>query len=139
MQIGDREIIVVGDRLLVQPDNPEERTKVGLYLPQTVVEREPVRAGRVLATGPGYPVPNLANEDHEPWQEPRQPRHHYIPLQAEVGDYALFLRKDAVEVRYRNTTFLVVPQSAVLLLIRGEDPAAPTDSNGSEDAGPLPF
>lgn len=122
MQFGNREIIVVGDRLLVQPDNPDERTKVGLYLPQTVLEREPVQAGRVLATGPGYPVPNLAHEDHEPWQEARQPRHHFIPLQVEEGDYALFLRKEAVEIRYRNTTFLVVPQSAVLLLIRGEDP-----------------
>ena len=124
MQIGTREIIVVGDRLLVPPDNPEERTKVGLYLPQTVLEREPVQAGRVLATGPGYPVPNPAGEDREPWQEPRQPHHRYIPLQAEVGDYALFLRKDAMEVRYRNTLFLVVPQSAVLLLIRGEDTVA---------------
>ena len=124
MQIGNHEILVVGDRLLVQPDNPDERTKVGLYLPQTVTEREPVQSGRVLATGPGYPVPNLTPEVREPWQETSQQRHHFIPLQVEVGDYALFLRKEAVEVRYRMQTFLVVPQSAVLLVIRGEDALA---------------
>ena len=49
----------------------------------------------------------------------------YIPVQSQVGDYALFLRKEAVEIRYKTDLFLVVPQSAILLLIRGEDEALP--------------
>ena len=49
----------------------------------------------------------------------------YIPVQAEVGDYALFLRKDAVEIRYQEETFLIVPQAAILLLIRGDEETLP--------------
>ena len=123
MQIGNKEILLVGDRVLIRPDNPDERTKVGLYLPQTVMEREPVQAGRVLATGPGIPIPNLAPEDNEPWREARDMRPRFIPVQAEVGDYALFLRKEAVEIGYMDEKFLVVPQAGILMLIRGEDPA----------------
>jgi co-chaperonin GroES (HSP10) len=121
MQIGNRQILMVGDRLLIKPDNPEERTKVGLVLPQSVMEKDPVQSGRVLAVGPGTPVPNFGGEDHEPWQEGAEMPLRYIPVQAEVGDYALFLRKEAVEIRYRSEQFLVVPQSAILLLIRGDD------------------
>jgi len=125
MQIGSKEILVVGDRVLVKPDNPEERTKVGLVLPQTVLEKEPVQSGRVVATGPGTPIPNFTADESEPWkQERRESRMRYIPVQAEVGDYALFLRKEAVEIKYHDEVFLVVPQSAILLLIRGEDDTA---------------
>jgi co-chaperonin GroES (HSP10) len=124
MRVGNREILVVGDRVLVRPDNPEERTKVGLVLPQSVLEKDPVQTGRILATGPGTPVPNFGGTDAEPWQEPGEaPAMRYIPVPAEAGDYALFLRREAVEIRYRNEHYLVVPQSAILLLIRGDDPA----------------
>ena len=121
MRIGDRDILVVGDRVLIKPDNPEERTKVGLVLPQSVMEKDPVQSGRVLATGPGTPVPSLTGDDGEPWQETRASHTRYMPGQAEVGDYALFLRKEAVEIRYRSDNYLVVPQSAILLLIRGDE------------------
>jgi co-chaperonin GroES (HSP10) len=120
MQIGNKEILPVGDRVLIKPDNPDERTKVGLYLPQTVVEKEPVWSGRVLATGPGIPIPSLSLDYREPWQESREPQARFIPVQAEVGDYALFLRKEAVEVVFQGEKFLVVPQSGILLLIRAE-------------------
>jgi len=84
--------------------------------------KEPVQSGRVLAVGPGIAIPNFAADDSEPWKD-----HHsgsairYIPVQAEIGDYALFLRKEAVEIRYCGEHFVVVPQSAILLLIRDED------------------
>lgn len=123
MQIGSKRILVVGDRVLIKPDNPEERTKVGLVLPQSVMEKDPVQSGRVLSVGPGIAVPNLAADDGEPWREhlgggSRSVR--YIPVQAREGDYALFLRKEAVEIRYCGEVYLVVPQSAILLLIRDE-------------------
>jgi co-chaperonin GroES (HSP10) len=44
----------------------------------------------------------------------------YIPLQAKEGDYAIFLREQAVEVEFEETKYLIVPQSAVLLLVRDE-------------------
>jgi hypothetical protein len=41
-------------------------------------------------------------------------------MQALAGDYAIFLRKAAVEIKYEDKTYLVVPQSAVLVLLRDE-------------------
>ncbi|MCX7019460.1 MAG: co-chaperone GroES family protein [Candidatus Sumerlaeota bacterium] len=121
MRIGEKEILVVGDRVLVKPDNAEERTKVGLVLPQSVVEKDPVQSGRIIITGPGTPMPSFTSDESEPWQESSDKHTRYIPVQAQAGDYALFLRKEAVEIRYRSETYLVVPQSAILLLIRGDD------------------
>jgi len=42
----------------------------------------------------------------------------YLPMQARVGDYALFFRKAAVEITVENDRFLVVPQAAILALVR---------------------
>ena len=54
MRIGNREILVIGDRVLVRPDNPEERTKVGFVLPQSVMERTPCRAAAWWRPGPAH-------------------------------------------------------------------------------------
>ena len=43
---GDKELFVVGDRVLIRLDDREERTAVGLYLPPTALEREDVQSGR---------------------------------------------------------------------------------------------
>ena len=36
-KIGNRRLLVIGDRVLIKQENLEERTEVGLYLPQTVI------------------------------------------------------------------------------------------------------
>jgi co-chaperonin GroES (HSP10) len=43
-------------------------------------------------------------------------------MQARMGDYALFFRKAAVEITYDSEKYLVVPQAAILVLVRGRDP-----------------
>jgi len=117
MRIGNRELLVVGDRVLVKLEKPEERTSVGLYLPQTVIEKEKVASGRVVSTGPGTPLPTLDEDDESFWKQERSGGR-YIPMQAEVGDYALFLKKYAIEINFENETYLVVPQAAILVLVR---------------------
>ena len=47
-----KKLIVVGDRVLIQPEEGEDRTKVGLYLPATAVDNQAVQGGTVVATGP---------------------------------------------------------------------------------------
>ena len=44
----------------------------------------------------------------------------YFPPQADVGDMALFLNKASIEVKIENDDFLIVPQSAILILIRDD-------------------
>lgn len=109
-------LIVVGDRVLIEPTD-EARTHSGLYLPAGAHESDGVRSGRVLATGPGVALPHADVEEDEPWKEKRQSAR-YIPMQVRVGDHALFFKKAAIEVRYEGQTFLVVPQSAVLIVTR---------------------
>ncbi|MCM8773725.1 MAG: co-chaperone GroES family protein [Candidatus Omnitrophica bacterium] len=116
-----KEIILVGDRILVEPTEDEERTDTGLYLPQGVKEKEKVNMGRVIKTGPGYPVPDPTILDQEPWLKASKDK--YFPLQAKEGDYCIFLRDQGVDIEYEKKRYVVIPQSAILLLIRdiGED------------------
>ncbi|RKY92188.1 MAG: co-chaperone GroES, partial [Ignavibacteriae bacterium] len=56
----------------------------------------------------------------EPWKETNEPVK-YIPLQTKQGDLAIFLKKEAFEIEFEREKYLIVPQSAILLLIRDED------------------
>ncbi len=110
--------VVVGDRILIRPEKESDKTSTGLYLPAGVVEKEKIQSGYVIKVGPGYPVSPPADE--EPWKETKE-RVKYIPLQAKEGDLAIFLRREAYEIIFENEKLLIVPQSAVLLLIRNDD------------------
>ncbi|HCV43085.1 MAG TPA: chaperonin [Bacteroidetes bacterium] len=112
-------MIVVGDKILVQLDEEHDKTKSGLYLPPSVREKEKVATGRVAKVGPGYAIPNPNFTDDEPWTTPKDPMR-YIPLQTREGDYAMFLREQAIEVEFEEKKYLIVPQSAVLMLVRDE-------------------
>jgi co-chaperonin GroES (HSP10) len=118
-----KKLVVVGDRVLVVPEEGEERTRVGLYLPPTAVDAMAVQGGRIVATGPGNPVPEPASLDDEPWKiGAARDGVRYVPMQARVGDYALFFRKAAVEITFEEKKYLVVPQAAVLVLVRASHP-----------------
>jgi co-chaperonin GroES (HSP10) len=119
MKKGNRELLVVGDRVLIEPEEAQSRTKVGLLLPPSVAEKEDVRGGLVVALGPGTPLPP-PQDDTEPWKQvARAPR--YIPMEVEVGDYALFFRKAAIEITFEDERYLVVPHGAILVLVRGAE------------------
>lgn len=115
-----KRIIVIGDRVLIKPDLDEDRTKVGLYLPQTVKDKEDVIGGRVVQTGPGIPLADPADLSEEPWKR-KEKEVKFLPVQARPGDYALFLQKAGVEIKYEGEKYIIVPQSAILILIREEE------------------
>src|SRR5260370_29188984 len=93
-----KRLIVVGDRVLIAPEEGEERTNVGLYLPPSAIEGRQVQGGRIVATGPGTPMPEPASMDEEPWKIHRgSPEVKYLPTQAEAGDSALFFQKATVD------------------------------------------
>lgn len=115
-----RKLLVVGDRVLISPEGGEERTRVGLYLPATAVDTQQVQEGQIVATGPGDPVPDASSFDDEPWRVgEKTPK--YRPMQARVGDHAIFFRKAAVEIGFEGKKYLVVPQAAILVLIRDDE------------------
>lgn len=114
------ELIVVGDRVLIQPNAGEQKTDTGLVLPASVAEQENVRGGRVVKTGPGYLTSNPEYTESDTWKPSETPVR-YLPLQASEGDYAFFLRKKAIELRYEGEEYLIVPHSALLALIRKDE------------------
>lgn len=113
-----KELIVVGDRVLISLDKDENRTQLGLYLPPGVKEKEKVRDGHVVKVGPGYPMPDPKDINDEPWTETRKREIKYIPLQAQIGDHAIFLSSSAVEIEFEGKQYVVVPQSSILALVR---------------------
>jgi len=113
-----KKVILVGDRVLIEPDRDQEKTPHGLYLPPGVKEKEKVQAGYIVKVGPGYPVVNPNFIEQEPWSTtPKEPVK-YIPLQAEEGDYALFLRDNAIEIEFEGKQYLIVQQQHLLMIIR---------------------
>lgn len=113
-----KKLIIIGDRVLIMPREPKEKTSSGLYLPPGVAEKEKVQQGYVIKTGPGYAIPSPLED--EPWKgEEEQVK--YIPLQAKEGDLAVFLVNGATEVIYEGEKYFIVPQNAILMLEREED------------------
>ena len=113
-----QKFIVVGDRVLIRPQEDTSKTNSGLYLPVGVYEKEKIQSGYVIKVGPGYAT-SAQNED-ELWKG-KDDQVKYIPLQAKDGDLAIFLRKEAFEIEFEKEKFLIVPNSAILLLIRNDD------------------
>ena len=111
-------LMVVGDRVLIKPKNPEERTKAGLLLPPGVEEKQKIHQGYVVKVGPGYPIPTISEFD-ESWKRKNEVAK-YFPLQAKIGDLAVYLHENSVEIEFNQEKYIIVPFSSILLLVRDE-------------------
>jgi chaperonin GroES len=116
-----KQLLVVGDRVLITPEEGDDRTRVGLYLPATAIDAAQVQSGLIVATGPGDYVPDVSTLDEEPWKAQSGSRGK-SGMQARVGDHAIFFRKAAVEITFEERKYLVVPQAAILVLVREDLP-----------------
>ncbi len=121
MELPPKRLLVVGDRVLITPEEGEDRTRVGLYLPATAIDTQQVQSGLVVAVGPGEPVADLSSYDEEPWKAERREGRR-SGMQTRVGDHAIFFRKAAIEISFDERKYLVVPQGAILVLVRDELP-----------------
>lgn len=108
-------LIVVGDRVLIEPSMVTKKTKGGLLLPAGYQEKEEVQTGYIIKCGPGYPLPSSGEgEDWNPAD--KEPR--YLPLQVKPGDMAIYMAKNAIEIKYDSKKYFIVPQSAILMVER---------------------
>ena len=121
MEFPKKQLLVVGDRVLITPEDGDDRTRVGLYLPATAIDAQQVQTGLIVATGPGTAVADLSTLDEEPWKVDQR-EGHTRGMQARVGDHAIFFRKAAVEITFEEKRYLVVPQAAILVLVREDLP-----------------
>jgi co-chaperonin GroES (HSP10) len=109
---------MVGDKVLIKPKSPQSRTKSGLYLPPTVQQGEKIQSGYIIKAGPGYPLPSHT-EETEVWKK-KEEEIHYLPLQVREGDLAVYLQNATFEIVFNDETYIIVPHSAILMLVRDE-------------------
>jgi len=113
-----QKIVMIGDKVLIKPKNPNLQTSSGLYLPTSAVEKENIQSGYVIKVGPGFPIPTM-NEEDESWKERQEPVR-YIPLQAKVGDLAVYLSKSGYDVEFKGEKFSILSHSAIVMIVREE-------------------
>jgi len=92
-------LIPLGDRLLVERLEAEEKTAGGIVLPDTAKEK-PIR-GKVIAVGEGR----------------RTDEGKVIPLQVKKGDKVLFGKYAGSEVKVDGNEYLIMKEDDVLAII----------------------
>ena len=89
----------LGDRLVVEPMEKEERTASGIILPETAKEKP--QEGTVLAAGPGR-----TDDDGK-----------RIPMDVKVGDVVLYAKYAGTEVKISDKKLLILKESDILAIV----------------------
>jgi chaperonin GroES len=87
----------LGDRVVIEPTEREERTASGIYVPETAKEKP--QEGKVLAVGEGR------------WDDEGKRR---MPLDVKVGDRVLFARYAGTEVKLDDKKYLILSEKDIL-------------------------
>jgi chaperonin GroES len=86
----------LGDRLVVQAAEKEEKTASGLFLPDTAQEKPLM--GTVLAAGPGRVLDNGTA----------------LAMEVKAGDKILFGKYSGTEIKLDGESYLILKESEVL-------------------------
>ena len=86
----------LGDRVVVKPLEKEEKTKGGIFIPDTAKEKP--QDGKVLAVGPG----KMSDDGKR------------LPMDVAVGDIVYFTKYAPDELEVDGNNYLVIKQSSVL-------------------------
>jgi len=86
----------LGDRVLVKPTEKEEKTKSGIYLPDTAKEKP--QEGEILAVGPG----KMTDDGKR------------IPMDLKVGDRVIYAKYGGTEIKIDNEEMMILRESDIL-------------------------
>lgn len=117
-----KNIVVIGDRVLIKPLDASNKTDSGLYLPPSVKERDAVHTGIIMRVGPGYPIPANQDPDSLFRGESQEASVNYVPLQVHEGDEALYLHANGTELEIQGEKYVIVGQNSILLVMRNDIP-----------------
>jgi len=84
----------LADRVLVEPQAAEEKTKSGIIIPDSAKEKP--QRGKIIAAGPG-------TKDEK--------------MEVKVGDVVLYGKYAGTELTYNGKDYLIMRQSDVLAII----------------------
>ena len=86
----------LADRVLVKPIEKEEKTKSGIYIPDTAKEKP--QEGKVLAVGPGK-----VSDDGK-----------LIPMNLKVGDTVIYSKYGGTEIKVDDDELIILRESDIL-------------------------
>jgi chaperonin GroES len=86
----------LADRLVVKPIEAEEKTKAGIYLPDTAKEKP--QEGKVVAVGPGR-----LSEDGK-----------RIAMEVKVGDIVVYSKYGGTEIKVEEEELIILRESDIL-------------------------
>ncbi len=99
--MSDFRIRPLGDRVVVKPAEREEKTKGGIFLPDTASKERP-QEGTILAVGEGR----------------RDDTGKLIPMNVTAGDKVLFAKYSGTEFKVDEVEYLILSEKDILGIIQ---------------------
>jgi chaperonin GroES len=92
----------LGDRVVVEPLEQEERTATGIVLPETAKEKP--QKGMILAVGAGG----------------RDDKGQRITMETQVGDTVLFAKYAGTEIKMDGKKLLILKEGDILAIVEDD-------------------
>ena len=89
----------LGDRVVIKPRKPEEKTKGGIYLPDTATKDKPL-IGTVMAVGSGKIMDDGAR----------------APMEVKVDDEVIFSKYAGTEIKVEGEDYLIMREEDILAI-----------------------
>ena len=89
----------LGSRVIVKPETTEEKTKGGIFLPETASKEKP-QVGTVLAVGPGKILENGQK----------------VALEVKVNDRIIFSKYAGTEIKINEVEYLILSENDILAI-----------------------
>jgi chaperonin GroES len=86
----------LADRVVVRPIEREEKTKSGIYLPDTAKEKP--QEGEIVAAGPG----KMTDDGKR------------IPMDVKAGDRVIYAKYGGTEIKVDNEDLIILRESDIL-------------------------
>jgi len=99
--MADFRIRPLGDRVVLKPADREEKTKGGIFLPDTASKERPME-GTIMAAGEGR----------------RDDSGKLIALTVKVGDKVLFAKYSGTEFKIDDVEYLILAEKDILGIIQ---------------------
>jgi chaperonin GroES len=99
--MSDFRIKPLGDRVVIKPAEREEKTKGGIFLPDTASKERPME-GTVLAAGPGR------HDDNGK----------LIEMNVKAGDKVLFAKYSGTEFKVEEIEYLILSEKDILGIVQ---------------------
>ena len=100
--MSDFRIRPLADRVVIKPAAKEEKTKGGLFLPDTASKEKP-QEGTIMAVGEGKLDDNGKR----------------VPVSVQVGDRVLFAKYAGTDIKLDDEDYLILVEKDVLAVVQG--------------------